>query len=151
MESSRQNNLLYDEIRKIWVAASPEEIVRQTLIQRMTQSLGFPRELIAVEKALSELPHLSKDVPDRRADIIVFAKEIHPQYSLFPLLLIECKQEKEKKGALDQLMGYNHFVKAAFIAVASAEEILFGYSEKDSYRFISFIPAYSELVKAIKK
>jgi len=34
----------------------------------------------------------------RRADIICFAKNIHPSYLFFPLLVVECKGEKIKKG-----------------------------------------------------
>jgi hypothetical protein len=145
MVLSKQNNgQLYDEIRKKWVAATPEEIVRQTLLQKLVNSLGFPRELIAIEKALSEIPQISSQVPDRRIDVIVFYKG--KQFS--PLLLIECKQGSEK-GAIEQLMGYNHFVQAPFIAVIDQDAITFGFKESGSYRFIPYIPSYVELVKAI--
>ena len=46
---------LYDPIREMWVAATPEEEVRQRLIALMIHSLGFPRGLLAVERSLDHL------------------------------------------------------------------------------------------------
>ena len=49
---------LFCPLRKIWVAALPEEKIRQALIQKMTQHLGYPLGNIALEKSLDQLPHL---------------------------------------------------------------------------------------------
>lgn len=70
-------DLIYDEVRGSFVKATPEEIVRQSLLHQMIDDLGFPRNYLAVEKKLSELPHLQfdgGDIPRRRFDIICFAK-----------------------------------------------------------------------------
>src|SRR5690242_14822270 len=84
----------FDEVRRAWVAATPEEGVRQRVLKKMIHALGFPKELIAVEKELKELPHLAgRSVPERRIDVLCYGKEIHPEHSLYPLLLIECKRE----------------------------------------------------------
>ena len=47
--------LIYDEIRRAWVKATPEELVRQQWIHRMIHDLGYPKEWIVVEKAIGEL------------------------------------------------------------------------------------------------
>lgn len=153
MESCSQNKL-YDPIRRLWVAATPEEHVRQRLLQQMTQSLGFPPQLIAVEKSLRELPHLADAVgslPDRRTDILCFAQGIHPRHPLFPLLLVECKQEAIDQAAVEQTIGYNYHVQARFIALASPEETRLGYldAKTQRYTFLSFLPSYTQLLASV--
>lgn len=156
MESSSLNKSeIFDPIRQKWVSASPEEKVRQTLIQQMIQELSYPRELLSIEKALSEMPHLalaSRDFPDRRADVICFAKGIHPDHFLYPLLLIECKEcPSLAKEAKQQVIGYNYFIKACFVAVAYPNGAEWGYydSKMQTYKFSSFIPSYQRLMQAV--
>ncbi len=151
LSSPSSDSLLYDEVRKCWVPATPEERVRQRLLQKMLYELGFPRELIVVEKELKQLPHIGNKVgvPERRIDILSFGKDIHPHYPLFPLLLIECKQGEILDQAREQLLGYNRFVQAPFFALANAQKIEFGYFDaaKDSYAYLPFIPPYRDLLK----
>ncbi len=106
----------------------PEERIRQAWIQKMVRDLGYPRHMIAVEKELSTLPHLmGQRVPKRRADIIVFAKDIHPDFALFPLLMIECKATKLLPHVASQVIGYNEFVKAPYIAIANETDLMLGH------------------------
>lgn len=157
MESSSPNKgELYDPFRKKWVAATPEEKVRQTLLQKMTLELSYPRELLTIEKALSEMPHLQggaySAAPLRRADVLCFAKGIHPEHSLYPLLLIECKEcASLAEEAKQQVIGYNYFIKACFVAVAYPKGIQWGYydSKLQSYSFSSSLPSYPRLMQAV--
>lgn len=147
MESSKQNNeLVFDEIRRKNVPATPEELVRQSLLYIMLHRLKYPRELIAIEKSLSELPHLKKipGLPERRADIICFAKNIHPDYPLFPLLLIECKEGILGTEAIQQALGYNHYVRAPFIAVAGSDGVRLIYPQD-----VPFLPSYAQLMETL--
>lgn len=145
---------LYCFIRKEWVAHTPEELVRQTFITYMVQQLEFPPELLAVEQELRKLPHLANttSIPERRADLICFAKEIHPKFPLYPLLLVECKAVTLNPKALEQAIGYNHHLGAYFIAVVNHEELQVGWYDltKKKYRFVNHLPSYPELLKAIK-
>ena len=136
MESSKPNRVL-DLVRGCFVAATPEEIVRQSLLKMMISSLGYPKEFLAVEKQLSELPHLRDAIglPKRRADIVCFAR------NLYPLLLIECKEGAVGKVAIDQVLGYNEFVKAPFVAIAGMRGCALIYPEVKS-----FLPHYQELL-----
>jgi hypothetical protein len=142
---------VFDRVRNLWVAATPEEIVRQKLLIQMIDHLDYPQNLLAVEKDLRQLPHLSLDphLPDRRADILSFYKDA--SQSLSPLLLIECKEVELDQHALDQLLGYNYFVKAPFIAMANPNEVKFGFYESRSkaYEFLNGLPSYSQLVKLV--
>jgi Type I restriction enzyme R protein N terminus (HSDR_N) len=146
---------LYCPIRKEWVAELPEEIVRQSVLQRMMHHLGFPPSLIAVEKALRHMPHIvSKDlknVPDRRADVVCFGKGIHLSFDLYPLLVVECKAIPLTPKVIHQVAGYNHFIKAYFIAIANQTEILTGWRDqrKQNYTFIHYLPTYANLIEAV--
>jgi len=82
--------------------------------------------------------------------VACFAKNIHPEHSLYPLLLIECKESaNDAMKALDQVKGYNLFVKAYFIAVAYPGGELFGFLEKDKFRLLEYLPSYQQLVQAV--
>ena len=142
MESSKLSRY-YDSLRRQTVAATPEEMVRQRLIQAMIEQLGYPRELLVVEKALSQLPHLSqqKGLPRRRADLLCFGRNIHPEHSLFPLLLIECKEGLLNSDAEQQVLGYNHFVQAPYVALANERgpELIFP-------KRLDYLPSFSQLI-----
>lgn len=140
---------VFDVIRQMWVAATPEEIVRQTWIQRMIGDLRFPKELLAVEKELKALPHLIQrqgDLPSRRIDLLSFMKIIE---ELKPLLLIECKEASLTEEALDQVVAYNHYVKAPFVAVVNRCAIRFRYQLASDQHEITWLPSYSELMRAL--
>ena len=142
MASSSQKSEIFDEIRGIFVAATPEELIRQALLQKMCRALGYPKELIAVERELSQLPHLrGQRVPARRLDILCFDKKLRP------LLLIECKKQTIDRAAKEQLLGYNSFVQARFVALASQDEVLFGYRQNVGFEWLPFLPPYTQLTQ----
>lgn len=137
---------LFCLIRQSWVTGTPEEKVRQKLLLYLTQELGYPRAHITVEKELKKIPHLVNsplEIPNRRADIICFGKDIHPEYSLFPFLMIECKAIPLTTKVIHQVMGYNHSVKAKYIAVANQNELHVGEQHPSGqYTFTDMLPRY---------
>ena len=152
MDSSCRNERFYDELRGLYVAATPEEHVRQSVLKKMVHELGYPKSLIAVEKELKELPHLAQTpVPKRRIDILCYGKGIHPAYPLYPLLLIECKAHAMSTHAKEQLAGYNSSIGAYFIALATPSEVQFGYLDKKTDRVVFHpgLPSYQELLEWI--
>lgn len=147
---------IYCPLRQIHVAAQPEELVRQRIIDRMINQLGFPKSGLAVEKALSQLPHLQQsglDLPSRRVDIISYATGIHPEFSIYPLLVVECKAIEMSEKVLQQVAGYNHFIGAPFVCIANEDQLFTGWHEGSSgkYRFVDFLPPYQELVRYVLK
>jgi len=69
---------IFDPCRKKWVALTPEEWVRQNLLQYLIQVCKYPIELIAIEKKI-QLGPLNK-----RFDILVY-------HGTTPWMIIECK------------------------------------------------------------
>ena len=126
-------------------------------VTKMVEQLGFPHALIAIEKELSHLPHLAgiekKQIPKRRADVLCFAKDIHKDFPLYPLLMIECKVSRITSAHLRQVIGYNESVKAFYIAVACTYQILRGtYNiETKTYEFEEGLPQYLELLAGLGK
>jgi hypothetical protein len=70
---------IFDGLRKKWILLTPEEWVRQNIINWLHQIHRVPLALIAVERLL--MVGDSK----RRFDVVVYTKQ------LTPWLLIECK------------------------------------------------------------
>lgn len=141
---------LFCPVRKVWVAALPEERVRQALIQEMIGSLGYPLRSLVLEKNLNQLPHLQvqTSLPKRRADLIVFAKELHPQHIFYPLLLIECKAVPLTNKVLRQIIGYNQFVGAYFIAAVNQIQTYLGWYHPDykDFKFQETLLTYDFLI-----
>ena len=111
------------------------------------EDLGYPKSLVGVEKSLKELMSEAPEaLPDRRVDIVCFSAG-----HFKPLLIVECKaQPTFLREALQQVMGYNHFLQAAFVAVATPGEIVMGWydSLEKGYRFIEGLLPYKELMEA---
>jgi hypothetical protein len=147
--SSLKNDSLYDPIRKKRVDKGKEEIIRQQLVRHMVEKLGYPRSLITIEKELSQLPHLRltppQNIPKRRADIIAFAKT---KSTLSPLIMIECKATPLTPKFAQQVIGYNTFVGAPFLALANARQILTGCFDPSAgiYRFEQGLPPFATLL-----
>ncbi len=117
----------------------PEEIVRQAWFDRLVE-LGFPKHLIVVEKTLQSLAPGMK-VPNRRVDLLCYGPAARP------LLLIECKVAPFTEGMQRQLMGYNAFVKAPFMALVNGEGALM--AAASTLEFTSGIPTYKELLSSL--
>lgn len=125
------------------------------MLHYMMGQLGFPKGGLVIEKALSQLPHLQQrdqNPPLRRVDLMSYAPGIHPDFPLYPLLLVECKAIELSEKVLQQAAGYNHFIGAPFICIANDLQRFTGwYDPKSSqYRFMNSLPSYKALLEAIQ-
>ena len=89
-------------------------------------------------------------VPERRLDILCYMQD--SVLGLTPLLLIECKRGGVGPSALDQVIGYNAFVNAPFIAVAGRNEVYLGAFDpvQKKYLLKRHLPTYQELITWLK-
>ncbi len=147
LESSKpsKKEKLFCLLRKEWLAASPEEQVRQAAISHLID-LGFPRYFLSIEKALTQAKKEQNSLK-RRYDLLAYTKD--EKGSLSPLLLIECKAERINERAKEQVIAYNSFIAAPFIALCSKNEEKMGYFSEGSYRFLDYIASYEELRRCI--
>lgn len=141
-------------VRNYEVKCSPEELVRQSLLTSMIQELGYPPGLLVVEKKLSELAGFSlpnsdfgpRRLPNRRIDILSYGPDL-----LKPLLLIECKAQPFSTREKLQLLGYNYYVRAGFLLLASPVCLqLFTVGETVEEREVEAVPHFENLVEMQK-
>lgn len=88
---------MYDPLRQRWFLLTPEEHVRQLLIQHLIKKAGFPAALMASEKAVKI------GTVTRRFDLLVFNRQHQPW------LLAECKEPgvAVTEATLYQLLAYH--------------------------------------------
>lgn len=130
--------------RKIWVAATPEECLRQKVLDFMLGAGGYPRGLIALEAPID------KNNAARRADIIAYYRGEND--GLSPLMVIECKAVKLTPLMLQQVGGYNHYLSAPFVALSAPQESYWGWldAKTKKYLFQFGFPTFPELMKLLK-
>ncbi|MDP1811660.1 MAG: type I restriction enzyme HsdR N-terminal domain-containing protein [Sediminibacterium sp.] len=99
---------VFDEIRKQWVRLTPEEWVRQNMLQYLVQVKKYPASLIAIEKEIT-LGELKK-----RFDILVYKASK-------PWMMIECKEMNIPltETVLRQVLNYNISVQADFMIITN--------------------------------
>ena len=104
--------VIFDEVRKKWVRLTPEEWVRQNMIQYLVHVKSVPLKWIGVEKEI-KLGELSK-----RFDIIVVNASMQTH------LLIECKAADVvlNEEVLHQVLRYNISLPAPFLVVTNGNE-----------------------------
>jgi len=135
-EDNRQ--YILDPIRKAWVALTPEEWVRQHVVDFLINHRGYPLALMKTEAT-----HKS-NVGLRRTDIIVCDKIGKP------VMIVECKSPDIKltQGTMEQIANYNLTLKAEYLLVTNGL-VLFGYKINFDIGKISQlreIPSYSDLL-----
>lgn len=138
----------FDPHRGRVIRHAPEERVRQQLLEKMRDELGFPKAYLAVERSLSEFTADEGNIPKRRLDIVAFYKN---QGVLLPLLIVECKAVPLHERMLDQIFGYNHFVRAPFIALVNQHKTIFGRydTRRNTYTLSNGFLSYEHLLNAL--
>jgi hypothetical protein len=129
---------IYDEVRKKWIALTPEEWVRQHLIHYLRDHLGYPGSLMAVEKSLRY------NGMTRRSDLVVFGRDSAP------LLLAECKAPgiKIDGKTFDQAARYNLQYQVPYLLVTNGLEHYFCVMDFSSttWKFSDKIPSFQEIL-----
>lgn len=100
---------IWDPLRRKWLVLTPEEWVRQHVLNYLAQDEGCPSSLTSLEHTIS-LNGLSK-----RADIVV-----HDRMGK-PLLLVECKAPSVRmdQKVFEQAARYNLVFRLPFLLVTN--------------------------------
>lgn len=109
IETIDGQDFILDAIRKKKLVLTPEEWVRQHVINYLIHFQEYPKGLISCEKGL-EYNSLSK-----RTDIVVYDKDGNP------FMLVECKAPSIKlsQSVYDQAARYNKELKAPYIMLSN--------------------------------
>ena len=103
-----------DIVRNRWVALTPEEWVRQQVVHRLHETLGYPLELMQVEGAIT------LNGMTRRCDIVVYDQQVHP------MMIVECKKESVAltQKVVDQACRYNLVLHVPYLLLTNGRQEL---------------------------
>jgi len=137
LKSEGGRNLIFDEIRRRYVALTPEEWVRQNFVMYLTTEKSYPPALIALEKQFKYNGML------KRSDILVYNRRGEP------VLMVECKAPgvKVNQEVFNQIALYNLKFNVPYLAVTSGiKHYCCRYrGDMKSYEFLKEIPDYPSL------
>lgn len=136
-KSSENKRLIFDQLRKKYVALTPEEWVRQHFVQYLLSEKKYPTSLVAIEKEL-RMNNLKK-----RTDILIFNKQGNPQ------IIVECKAPSVPitQATFDQIARYNLKLHASFLIVTNGLQHFYCQMDhkNQKYIFLKDIPNYDTL------
>ena len=105
------NPVVFDPLRRQWVSLTPEEQVRQKMLNYLVEVRKVAAVLIAVEYSIkvNNLP--------KRADIVVFNNLGEPQ------MIVECKAETVPitEKVLDQAIRYFSGLKVKYLTLTNGK------------------------------
>jgi hypothetical protein len=132
----KENNtdIIFDSFRKIWVNLTPEEWVRQNILQYITTVKNYPSPLIAIEKEIS-LGELKK-----RCDIVVYDKEMQPW------MIIECKEMNVPltEKTMEQALRYHITLPAQYLVITNGSYCYGFKKEANNFIEINEMPFYQK-------
>ena len=133
--------VIRDEVRRKYVRLTPEEWVRQHLVRTLTEALGYPLGLLAVEKKLDAVGG------PRRADLVVWGRGAEGPHR--PLLIAECKAPTVKltQAVFDQVSRYNTVTRAPHLVVTNGRAHYCWTVDRatGTVRFLDAIPPFEAL------
>jgi hypothetical protein len=129
--------LIFDFLRRKYVALTPEEWVRQHFTHYLVEQKGYPRGLMANEM---ELRLGEKRL---RCDTLLYNRSLQPQ------MIIEYKAPtiQLQQRVFDQITAYNMLLHVDYLVVSNGLQhycCRMDY-EHHSYAFLRDIPHYTEL------
>ena len=133
---------VFCEWRKRWVRLTPEEWVRQQLLHRLVEQLGYPASLIAVEVPLPIVHRTSALRTSLRADAVIYDRQMNPQ------MIIECKAETVAltQKTLDQAITYNRQLQVPWLLLHNGPHTFVVLIDGDEVSYPAAIPSYETLL-----
>jgi hypothetical protein len=123
---------IFDPVRKKWLLLTPEEWVRQNIVQFLLLGKNYPLSLLAIEKEI-KLAELKK-----RCDIVVYNRKVEPW------MIIECKEMKVplSEKTIDQILRYHISLPATFLIISNGT-YTYGFEKKEGkFLEINAFPDY---------
>lgn len=126
---------VYDDLRRKWLVATPEEWVRQNFTRYLRAALGFPQSMMANEVGLT------LNGTRRRCDTLIYRRNLRP------LCVVEYKRSTVEITAavFDQIARYNSVVGAPYLIVSNGMKHYCCRFDGDGYTFLRRIPRYEEM------
>ncbi len=137
LKNHSQRTQIFDRIRKKFVALTPEEWVRQHVVNYLIEHKNFPASRIAIESSLKYNQLL------RRPDIVYYDNDLKPT------LIVECKATDVKisQTTFDQIARYNMPLRVNYLLVTNGIKHFCCRMEyeKEEVIFLKELPDFSQL------
>ncbi len=136
IRSTGKRTEIFDNLRKKFVALTPEEWVRQNFIQYLIVEKKVPQGLINVEMMLKY------NQMTKRCDIAIYAT------TGAPVMIVECKAPHIEitQDVFDQIARYNMTLKVKYLVVTNGLKhfcCIIDF-QNNNYKFIPELPLYQD-------
>lgn len=130
---------IFDDLRRCYVALTPEEWVRQHFVHYMREQYSYPAALMANEVSLT------LNGTKRRCDTVVY------NHNLTPLMIIEYKAPTVRidNTVFEQIYRYNLVLRVEYLVVSNGIQHFcckIDYAD-NSFKFITELPCYRDIAK----
>jgi len=137
-EEREGRTLVFDPLRKRFVALTPEEEVRQQVLRLLVETLKVPSGLVAVEYSVKV------NGLDKRADVVVFGTDGHP------LMIVECKAPSVMltQVVLEQAVRYHSALRPKFLLLTNGTATYCFKAEGTTLIPMDHLPGFAEMKEA---
>ena len=130
-------SVIFDVIRRRYVALTPEEWVRQHFVHFLTEHKGYPPSLLANEV------QVTLNGTRKRCDTVLFGRNLRAR------MIVEYKAPEVEitQAVFDQVTRYNMVLRVDYLVVSNGLRhycCRMDYAH-GTYRFLHEIPRYEEL------
>ena len=134
-ETREGKTMVFDPLRRRYVALTPEEEVRQKTLYLLVEHLGVPAGRVAVEYSLKV------NGQDKRADAVVFGAEGRP------LMVVECKAATVAltDAVLDQAVRYHSALQPRYLLLTNGKAVYCYHAQGQALIPMDHLPVYAEM------
>lgn len=135
LKKEQGKTYVFDPVRKKWIVLTPEEHVRQYLLQHFIKNMNYPASLIAVEK------NIKSGSLNKRFDIAVYNRNHQPW------LLVECKAPEVTidQSTLNQLLKYHNELQCSYWLISNGHQNFCADAcSIESIKWITQLPDYDQ-------
>lgn len=137
IKADAEQQVIFDIVRKKYVALTPEEWVRQHILHYLIFDYKYPKACISVEKLVIV------NTLRKRTDIVLYNTSAQPK------LIIECKAPEVKiaQKTFEQIARYNMSLRVPYLWVTNGSmHFLSAINfQEHSFKFIDALPPVSDL------
>jgi len=132
IKKKEDKRMIFDPIRKRFLVLTPEELVRQLLVQFLIQEKNISKNRMALERALKV------NKMTRRWDLMIYAPD------MTPWMLVECKAPEVPvtQTVFEQISAYNLTLRVPYLLVTNGRETYCSEMdyEGETFRFLKELP-----------
>ncbi len=136
LQQTEGKTRVFDPVRKRWIILTPEEHVRQYILQYLIVKMKYPIALLAVEKTIKVVNR------SKRFDIVLYDRNHEPW------MLVECKMPGVPidEKTLHQLLNYQQTIQSKYWMLTNGHEVFCAdATTSEDIAWLTAMPRFPEL------